>query len=256
MTKRLLHSVRVWVALVALLLAGAWVPGVARAAEATVDAPVRMFQEYHVSVSGLQSSFEYEIVPLEADAPLPLDKSGQQVRSFTLTRSQELWLTFPVVVQTGSSTYSYHYRLRPAATELSDGLYYVDILSTSLAAGINEYYLEIFVQEDGQDPASAQVVPLVHVEGLDGPKVSDPGWRVGYKEPTPSKSDDSKQTTDQKTDSSAAKTSAAKQSQKTSLSKTGDVWSPELVMLLCVAGVVFVRLGALLQRIRRGEGHA
>lgn len=173
--------------LVALVFALAYVPHVAGAAQtsAVIDARVRFFQEYKVPVSGLQSSFEYVIEPAESDAPMPVDEDGAPINSFTLTREEDLWLEFPVEVTVDSSAtpYSYHYMLRPTQTELSDGLYYVDVFNTNLEAGVNEYALQIFVQPSSVDAADTLVVPIIYNDRFEGSKVADPGWRVAYVEP-------------------------------------------------------------------------
>jgi hypothetical protein len=184
MQKRLLGMALL---LVALVFALAYVPHVAGAAQtsAVIDARVRFFQEYKVPVSGLQSSFEYVIEPAESDAPMPVDEDGAPIDSFTLTREEDLWLEFPVEVTVDSSAtpYSYHYMLRPTQTELSDGLYYVDVFNTNLEAGVNEYALQIFVQPSSVDAADTLVVPIIYNDGFEGSKVADPGWRVAYAEP-------------------------------------------------------------------------
>lgn len=173
--------------LVVVLLALACLPCLARASQATavITAKVRVFQEYKVSVSGLQNAFEYVIEPSEADAPLPVDANGKAFDRFTLTREDDLWLEFPVqvAVDPSAKAYVYHYMIRPVQKKLSDGLYYVDVLSSSLEAGVNEYPLEIHVQPSSVDATVSIVVPTVHVEQWDGPKVTDPGWRIGYKAP-------------------------------------------------------------------------
>ncbi len=155
---------------------------------AAITTKVRVFQEYRVSVSGLENAFTYQIIPLENDAPLPVDESGNEFDSFTLARTDDRWLEFsvPVAKDISASSYAYHYTLKPAKTELTNGLYYVDVLSTSLDAGVNVYYLELYVQPSSEDAALAMVTPLVHVRGWDGPKTTDPGWRVGYNDHTPS----------------------------------------------------------------------
>lgn len=173
--------------LVVVLLALACLPCLARASQATavITAKVRVFQEYRVSVSGLQNAFEYVIEPSEADAPMPVDANGKAFDRFTLTREDDLWLEFPVqvTVDPSAKAYVYHYMIRPVQKKLSDGLYYVDVLSSSLEAGVNEYPLEIHVQPSSVDAAVSIVVPTVHDEQWDGPKVADPGWRIGYKAP-------------------------------------------------------------------------
>jgi len=205
MDRRLQHETRkVVLLLAAVLLAFVCVPLVcapnpAWAANdtATITAKVRVFQEYRVSVSGLENEFTYQIVPREDDAPLPVDESGKAFNSFTLTRTDERWLEFavPVAMDPSASAYAYHYTLKPAKTKLADGLYYVDVLSTSLDAGVNVYYLELYVQPSSKDAALAVVTPLVHVNGWDGPKTTDPGWRVGYKAPAPPGSSSSSSST-------------------------------------------------------------
>ncbi|MBR3159415.1 MAG: hypothetical protein IKG18_15680 [Atopobiaceae bacterium] len=172
-------------AIACLLLIGVLlVPVVAWANQTTATVTTRMqvFQEYKVPVSGLQNSFEYVIAPVEEDAPLPIDASGKTFDRFTLRREESLWLEFPVsvAVDPSATPYAYHYVLAPAQKTLEDGLHYVDALSTSLEAGVNEYLLEIYVQPSNTDAADSMVVPLVHVDAWDGPKVTDPGWRVGY----------------------------------------------------------------------------
>ena len=110
---------------------------------------------------------------------------GTPFDSFKLTRDEDVWLEFPVKVELDPSAtpFVYHYMIRPAQKELTEGLYYVDVLSTSLSAGINEYALELHVQPSSVDAAHSVVVPTVHVQEFDGSKVADPGWRVSYAEP-------------------------------------------------------------------------
>ena len=194
MNRRLRHSVGMaTLLLVALLLSLVCVPRFARADQATttINVKVRMFQEYKVDVSGLQNTFEYVIEPSEEGAPLPVDADGNTFDKFTLKRDEDLWLEFPVrvAVDPEAKTYVYHYRVRPAQKELSDGLYYVNVLSNSLEAGVNEYLLEIHVYPSITETVDPIVVPTVHVEGWDGPKVTDPGWRIGYKAPDEKKDD-------------------------------------------------------------------
>ena len=161
-----------------------------------------MFQEYKVDVSGLQNTFEYVIEPSEEGAPLPVDADGKTFDKFTLKRDEDLWLEFPVrvAVDPEAKTYVYHYRVRPAQKELSDGLYYVNVLSNSLEAGVNEYLLEIHVYPSITETVDPIVVPTVHVEGWDGPKVTDPGWRIGYKAPDEKQDDNQSEKQDDKQD--------------------------------------------------------
>lgn len=176
--------------LVVALLVAALLPCVRmpRPALAEADASVGrvlVFQDYDVEDSGLPVTFGYAIVPDGDDAPLPVGDDGAAIDSFELTRDQELWLEFPVstdgLAESGASVS--RYELRPQEPELSEGLYYVDATSTDLHEGANVYYLEVHARlgDDGQPI----VTPLVHVEGWDGPKVSDPGWRIAYEEPQP-----------------------------------------------------------------------
>lgn len=209
---------------------------------ATIPAKVRVFQEYKVSTSGLKNSFEYLIVPQEEGSPLPLDADGNAMRSFTLTRDEELWLTFPMPVEISPSAehITYHYVLKPAQTTLPDGLYYVDVLSPNLVAGTNVYYLNIDVVLSSVDAQHALVVPTVHVEDLDGPKVTDPGWRIAYKQ----------------TGGGATPKTASGKSSGSSLSKTGDLYDAMLARELAAYGTALLLLGLIWRRQRRGEGHA
>ena len=198
-------------------------PGPAWAADdtATITAKVRVFQEYRVSVSGLENKFTYLIVPNEDDAPLPIDESGEAFDSFTLTRDEDDWLVFavPVTVSPSAKAYSYHYTLKPATYELEDGLHYVDVQSTSLDVGVNVYYLELHVQPSSEDAASAIVTPLVHVDGWDGPKVSDPGWRVGYKAPQ-EKPSESSSSSSEASSASSSNSSSSESSSSSSASSS------------------------------------
>jgi len=248
MSRRLQHEARRTALLfAAVLLAFVCAPLVctphpARAANdtATITAKVRVFQEYRVSVSGLENKFTYHIVPNEDDAPLPLDESGKEFDSLTLSRNEDTWLEFavPVAVSPSAKAYAYHYTLEPATNELKDGLYYVDVQSTSLDAGVNVYYLELYVQPSSKDAAAATVTPLVHVEGWDGPKVSDPGWRIEYLSGS---------------DSAAAKSTAASSS---ALAKTGDALTPWLVMACISCAAVFLLVCTCLFRRKTGEDDA
>ena len=248
MSRRLQHEARktallfvaVLLAFVCALLVCA--PGPAWAANdaATFAAKVRVFQEYRVPVSGLENKFTYLIVPNENDAPLPLDESGNAFDSFTLTRDEDSWLEFavPVAVSPSAKAYAYHYTLKPATDELEDGLHYVDVQSTSLDAGVNVYYLELYVQPSSEDAASAIVTPLVHVDGWDGPKVSDPGWRIEH-------SIDS--------ESAATKSTATSSS---ALAKTDDSLTPWLATACIACAAAFLLVCTCLFRRKTGEDDA
>ena len=213
-------------------------PQVALAGEATAVGRLGLFQEYRVPVSGLENRFDYEIVPDEEDAPLPVDESGVAREYVSLKRDQQIWLEFPVQAQIGSPTQQlvYHYRLQPKRTELPDGLYYVDMLSPNLKAGVNVYYLELYVQLSSE--GTTTVTPIVHVEGWDGPKVTDPGWRVAYK-----KSEEGDKPEDDNRPGGV-------------LSKTGDTYDPMLVASYATSGAMLVLAGALLCRTKAGERNA
>lgn len=229
-------------------------------ATATIVAPVRVFQEYRVSASGLQSTFDYRIVPLETGAPLPVDESGESFDTFSLKRDQELMLEFPVEVSYSESAASfvYHYMLKPANEKLADGLYYVDLQSTSLEAGVNVYYLELHVQLSSTDAASATVTPTVHVEGWDGPKVTDPGWRVSYKKPSESEeSGGSGQTGGSGQSSTTGGTSSGitRTSGGPLSANTGDLTTWSLVAAYAICGALLI-VSALVRRRMEGDGHA
>ena len=112
-------------------------------------------------------------------APRPTDEGGNPIETLSLRRDQQAWLSFGFDGNelVGPGTEVFRYRAEPVTPELPYGLYYVDVLSTSLAAGVNVYYLEIYVTV-AADGTVEEVVPTVHVQGWDGPKVSDPGWRI------------------------------------------------------------------------------
>ena len=284
MNRRLRHSVGMaTLLLVALLLSLVCMPRFARADQATTTTTVkvRMFQEYKVDVSGLQNTFEYVIEPSEEGAPLPVDADGKTFDKFTLKRDADLWLEFPVrvAVDPEAKTYVYHYVVRPAQKELSDGLYYVDVLSTSLEAGVNEYLLEIHVYPSITETVDPIVVPTVHVEGWDGPKVTDPGWRISYKAPDEKKDEkqDEKQdgNQDNKSDASPAnkqttssssstasnpataqRTTSSTTSPTASLATTGDPLPAGCALAgAAVAGVLLIGWGVV--RLRKaGDHHA
>ena len=261
--------------LVALLLSLVCIPRFARADQTTTTTTVkvRMFQEYKVDVSGLQNTFEYVIEPSEEGAPLPVDADGKTFNKFTLKRDAELWLEFPVrvAVDPEAKTYVYHYRVRPAQKELSDGLYYVNVLSSSLEAGVNEYLLEIHVYPSITETVDPIVVPTVHVEGWDGPKVSDPGWRIGYKAPDEKQDEKRSEKQDGKSDASPANKQATSSpssttsnpttaqrttSSTTSLATTGDSL-PARCALASAAIVGALLIGWGLLRLRKaGDHHA
>ena len=248
MSRRLQHEARktavlfaaVLLVLVCALLVCTPHPAWAANDATTFAAKVRVFQEYRVSVSGLENKFTYLIVPNESDAPLPLDESGKAFDSFTLTRDEDSWLEFavPVAVSPSAKSYAYHYTLRPSTSELEDGLYYVDAQSTSLEAGANVYYLELYVQPSSEDAAAATVTPIVHVGGWDGPKVSDPGWRIEY-------SNDS--------DSAAVKSTATSSS---ALAKLDDSLTPWLATACIACAAAFLLVCACLIRRKTGEDDA
>ena len=265
--------------LVALLLSLVCIPRFARADQATTTTTVkvRMFQEYKVDVSGLQNTFEYVIEPSEEGAPLPVDADGRAFDKFTLTRDEDLWLEFPVrvAVDPEAKTYVYHYVVRPAQKELSDGLYYVNVLSNSLETGVNEYLLEIHVYPSITETVDPIVVPTVHVEGWDGPKVTDPGWRIGYKAPDEKKDDKQDENQSGKQDNKSDASSVNKQttssssstasnpataqrttSSTTSLATTGDPLPAGCALAgAAVAGALLIGWGVL--RLRKaGDHHA
>lgn len=262
--RRIRHGAKWAALLVAGLLVLLLVPGFARAQDATttVMASVRMFQEYKVPVSGLQNTFDYKIVPLEAGAPLPVDESGKSISKISLKRDEELIIEFPVGVWRSDSadSFVYHYTLMPAKEELEDGLYYVDILNTALAAGTNVYYLELHVQLSSGEDMAARVTPTVHVEAWDGPKVADPGWRVGYKN-SDTLGDSAKHGDTGNAGSSnpngvaattatTAITTGTNAPARSSLAGTGDVRGI-LPVAPCVAGAAALLLSAVCQQ--RGE---
>lgn len=249
----------------AVLLALACVSRYAWASEtatAVKTARVRVFQEYKVPVSGLQSTFEYVIEPAEEGAPLPVDAEGKSLTSFTLTREEDLWLDFPVEVTADPSAtpYVHRYMLRPSETSLPDGLYYVDALSTSLAAGVNEYALELHVQPANSDAEASVVIPTVHVEGWDGPKVTDPGWRVSYIKPEDKSGGSSGRASGSSGGSSGGASgssgSSSGSSSKTTLSKTGDALSENAAMLGIACAGMLLLIGASLLRWRTGGNRA
>jgi hypothetical protein len=261
--------------LVALLLSLVCVPRFARADQATTTTTVkvRMFQEYKVDVSGLQNTFEYVIEPSEEGAPLPVDTGGKTFDKFTLKRDADLWLQFPVrvAVDPEAKTYVYHYMVRPVQKKLSDGLYYVDVLSNSLEAGVNEYLLEIHVYPSITDTVDPIVVPTVHVEGWDGPKVTDPGWRISYKAPDEKQDDKQSEKQDDKSDASPANKQATSSSSSTtsnpitaqrttssttSLATTGDPLPAGCALASAVvAGALLIGWGLLHLR-KAGDHHA
>lgn len=272
MSKRMRHIAGRTALLLAVLLL-AFVPHLAWATQttATITAKARFFQEYKVSVSGLQNTFEYVIEPVEEGAPLPVDEDGKTLNSFALTRDDDIWLEFPVevAVDPSASPYTYHYMIRPKQTELSDGLYYVDVLSTSLSAGVNEYPLEIHVQPSNTDAAVSIVVPTVHVAEWDGPKVTDPGWRVSYKEPEEERSEAEEQgqetkSSDKNADSNPTSSPASKSSttsgsastSRTPLSTTGDPLASVTVLASIAFAGAFLVVYAFLRRRRAGDDHA
>lgn len=270
MDKRLQHETRkVALLFAAVLLAFVCAPLVcapnpAWAADdtATITAKVRVFQEYHVSVSGLENKFTYLIVPNEHDAPLPLDESGKAFDSFTLTRDEDSWLEFavPVAVSPSAKAYAYHYTLKPSTNELEDGLHFVDVQSTSLDAGVNVYYLELHVQPSNVDAAVSIVVPTVHVEQWDGPKVTDLGWRIGYKAPDEKPDEKPDDTPEEEQDPSypssaePASTPASRTSASNApLASTGDLLAAGWVAA-CVAFVGALLIGlAILRRRKAGD---
>ena len=152
-------------------------PAIARAN--TASCRVRFFQQYKTDVSGLPNTFDYRVTPEDSMAPRPTDEGGNPIETLSLRRDQQAWLSFGFDGNelVGPGTEVFRYRAEPVTPELPYGLYYVDVLSTSLAAGVNVYYLEIYVTV-AADGTVEEVVPTVHVQGWDGPKVSDPGWRI------------------------------------------------------------------------------
>lgn len=266
MNRRLRHRVeRATLLLVALLLLLVCMPCLARATQmtTTVTVQVRMFQEYKVSVSGLQNTFEYVIEPIEEDAPLPVDADGKNFDKFKLTRDEDLRLEFPVqvTVDPAAKPYVYHYIVKPVQKELSDGLYYVNVLSTSLEAGVNEYLLEIHVQPSSVDAEASIVVPTVHVEEWDGPKVTDPGWRIGYKaidEDPADKPDESPENTQATPSSSASNLVLAQQTNlsRTSLATTDDSQLDGWALACAAVGGALLTVWASLRLRKAGDHYA
>jgi hypothetical protein len=293
-------GVRTLVALLTLLVLTLVAPApriaLAESQSTTIPARIRLFQEYKVPVSGLRNTFEYKIEPVENDAPLPVDEKGDPLHSFTLTRDDELWLTFPVEVTAdpNAAPYVYQYKIGPAQTTLPDGLYYADVLSTSLSPGINEYHLEIHVQPSSTDAEASVVTPTVHVEGWDGPKVTDPGWRIAYQKKgtgsggtggsnantrdsdaspqapadsgakpaqtndSPAEKASSNPSNSSSRTSSASSTGTGSQSStttsRTTLSRTGDTTPDGIVC--AIAGGASLLAWHVVRRMRAGEGHA
>ena len=240
-----------------------------------ITAKLLVFQEYKVPLSGLQSTFEYVIEPVDEDAPMPIDADGEPFDSFKLTRDEDMWLEFPVKVELDPSAtpFVYHYIIRPAQKELTEGLYYVDVLSTSLSAGINEYALELHVLPSSVDAAHSVVVPTVHVREFDGPKVADPGWRVSYAEPEkePEEQPGDGQNKDEGSQSNGSAIGSSKQPSqinpastgvatsvpsRVSLATTGDALGPQFVLaLIACVGISSLAIAAFLRR-RAGDGDA
>ena len=167
------HSVRLALAcLVCTLLL--MCPAIARAN--TASCRVCLFQQYKADVSGLPNTFDYRVTPEDPMAPRPTDEAGNPIETLSLRRDQQAWLSFSFDDNelTGPGTEVFRYRAEPVTPELPYGLFYVDVLSTGLTAGVNVYYLEVYVTVTS-DGTIEEVVPTVHVQGWDGPKVSDPG---------------------------------------------------------------------------------
>lgn len=219
------------------------------AKDVTATGRVRVFQEYMVQASGLQNSFDYEIVPSEADAPVARVASGAAVTEFSLRRDQELWLEFDEKAKVSplANQLVYHYILQPKETTLSDGLYYVDFQSENLVAGVNVYYLELYVQCSSVSADGMVVTPIVHVDGWDGPKVTDPGWRIAYDENAaepvnpvePENPDNSKK--------------PGESGGGGPLSKTGEAHDARLVLGCVVYGLALLLAGLSLRHRRAGE---
>lgn len=182
MGDRVRHIARIAFACASIMVA-LMSPAIAHAD--TSSARVRLFQQYRVDVSGLPNSFSYRVTREDDAAPIPVDESGSAIDTFSLRRDDDIWLTFAFEedVLTGTGTLLYRYKAEPVTTKLEDGLYYVDILSTDLRAGVNVYYIEVFVTV-AADGTIEDVIPIVHIEGWDGPKVSDPGWCIDLDEDT------------------------------------------------------------------------
>ncbi len=217
-----------------------------------ITAKLLVFQEYKVPLSGLQSTFEYVIEPVEEDAPMPVNADGEPFDSFKLTRDEDVWLEFPVKVELDPSAtpFVYHYMIRPAQKELAEG-----------------------VQPSSVDAAHSVVVPMVHVQEFDGPKVADPGWRVSYAEPEkePEKQPGDDQTKDEGSQSNGSAIGSSKQPSqinpastgvatsvpsRASLATTGDALGPQFVLAIigCV-GLSSLAFAAFLRR-RVGDGDA
>ena len=89
------------------------------------------------------------------------------------------------------------------------------------------------------------ITPIVHVNGWDGPKVTDPGWRIAYDEKS---AEESKKSTNSNTTKKSGTTTS-----KTSLSKTNDPYDVTLVLSCVAYGSVLLLAGLLLRHRRAGE---
>jgi hypothetical protein len=243
---------------------------------------VKVFQTYDVSTSGVQNAFSYRIVAQDTSSPMPVANDGTTYDTFTLTRDEERWILFPNSSFSASAgRVTHHYLMEPVTPDLSDGLFYVDIFSTSLSKGVNRYYLDIDVMpsSDGSEP---MLVPTVHIEGWDGPKVTDPGWRVGRERPDDDNknsngndikdSDDSgtggddisgdgtgnatnkSGTTTSGTSSSGGSTVTTASSSGQSTAKTGD-GALEMTLIFAI-GCVCLLIGLWCVRRKAGDGRA
>lgn len=176
MGDRVRHIVRV-AFMCAFIMVALMSPAIAHAE--TLSARVRFYQQYKVDVSGLPNTFSYRITREDDSAPFPTDESGSTADTFSLRRDDDIWLTFALKEDalTETGTLIYRYKAEPVTKKLEDGLYYVDTLSNDLRADVNVYYIEIYVMV-AADGTIEEVIPTVHIESWDGPKVSDPGWRI------------------------------------------------------------------------------
>jgi hypothetical protein len=98
------------------------------------------------------------------------------------------------------------------------------------------------------------VIPTVHVEGWDGPKVTDPGWRVGYRSQA-NKADNVTSGDSTRQVTGAVSTNVINKPSSSSLAGTGDNLMVGMMVVYAACGIMLLAF-ALFRRARAGEGNA
>lgn len=184
---------------------------------------VRVFQEFSSEYTGVERTFEYRMVPVEADDPMP-EGTENGVYVWTFTDNDSGWISIPGegVSFEGKKDRVLHYVVYQNVTDPKPDYTYDD----------RWYYLDLHFVPGFE-------TPVVTLENMDGKKVNpsetDPGWTVTYNK---KKAEPSEQTgTYQNANTTTAGTTA----------QTGDTSMDMLLPVLGVALAVLV-IGLVVRR--------